>query len=152
MPGRGGAVLGRHGLWLRVSAVPGVVPAGVAQVDAAQVGDVAGGIVVVPDHQQLLMMRAAGAHPHVQQHLGPVILQRFSQVPVLRGREVQQIPVGAPHQATEVHAALIGGAQHRGNVRSRLVRELLVRIPAPIREENEVPPARGLMRSSSSAK
>ena len=53
VPGRGGAVLVGHGVQrLRVAAVRRVVAARVAQVDAADVGNVPTRVVAVPDHHQ----------------------------------------------------------------------------------------------------
>ena len=86
VPGRGVAVLRRHLERLRVAEVLGVVAAGVAQVDAADVGDVALGVVAVADHDQLLVVRAARAHPHVEQRLGAARLELPAEQPVLARR------------------------------------------------------------------
>jgi hypothetical protein len=44
-----------------------IVPAAVAQVDPAHIGHVQLGAASMTQHDKLLVMRPAGAHPHVQQ-------------------------------------------------------------------------------------
>ena len=83
-----------------------------AQVDAADEGDVAGRVVAVPDHHELLVVRAAGADPHVEQHLGAALLQLLAEVAVLRGEEAGLVQVRAPDQAADVDPALVGAAEH----------------------------------------
>src|SRR3546814_6480403 len=59
VPRRGGAVLRGHFVGLRVAGMGGVVPAGVAQIDATHEGHVARGVVPVPQHDQLLVVGAS---------------------------------------------------------------------------------------------
>ena len=86
----------------------GVVAAGVAQVDAADVGDVALGIVAVADHHQLLVVRATHPDAHVEQGLGTTLLELSAEQAVLGGVEAQLLRVGAPDQTAYVDTALVG--------------------------------------------
>ena len=68
---------------LRVATVGFVVAAGVAQVDAAGERDISLGLVAVPDHHQLLVMRTAEPHTLVQQHLSTRPFDRLAEMLVL---------------------------------------------------------------------
>jgi hypothetical protein len=70
----------RAGLF--VAAVRVIVPAAMAQVDSAHIGHVLFGAVGVAQHDQLLMMRSAGAHPRVEQAFTARGHDRFAQVAV----------------------------------------------------------------------
>ena len=92
-------------LRLRVAVVVGVVAARVAQVDAADVRDVAGRVVAVPDHHQLLVVRAAQPHPHVEQRLGARAAGGCGRAAGSRSEvKPSALRVGAPDQAADVDA------------------------------------------------
>ena len=68
-------------------------------------GDIELGPLVVAQDDELLVVQAPAAHPHVQEALAACGVDLVAQVPVLCGGEGQAIPVGAPYQAANVHAA-----------------------------------------------
>ena len=138
VPGRALPVRLRHRLGLRVAEMPGVVPARVAQVDPADVGDVPLRPAPVADHHQLLVMRPAGPDPHVEQHLGPVALQLLAGLPVLGGGEGQDVEVRAPDQPANVDAADVGRRQQLLHGRFGFVGQLLVGVAAPVGEVDDV--------------
>ena len=145
VPGRGGAVLVGHGVQrLRVAAVRRVVAARVAQVDAADVGDVPARVVAVPDHHQLLVVGAAGAHPHVEDHLGPAPLQGPAELGVLPGGEADRAVVRAPHEPAHVDPPLVGAAQHLDDLAAGLAGQPLVGVALPVGEEHQVAGTRRL--------
>jgi hypothetical protein len=124
--------------------VVGVVAPRVAQVDAAHVRDVPGRVVLVPDHHELLVVGAAGPHTHVEQRLGPALLQVLAEAPVLTCREPQLLPVRAPDQAAHVDAPLVGPSEHLRDLASRLAGQPLVGVALPVGEEDQVAGDRGL--------
>ncbi len=138
VPRRCGAVRVGHRLSLRVPMVAGVIPAGVAQVDAADVRDVLLRPAGVPDDDELLMMRAGGSHPHVQERLRARILQGFADLLVRFGGERQFVPMRAPDQPADVGAALVRTRQDRGDLTAWLPGEPLVWVPAPVGEEDQI--------------
>ena len=86
VPGRRVAVLLCHGVQrLRVTAVVAVVATRVAQVDPADVRDVATRVFAVPNHDELLVVRSAGPHAHVEDRLGTTLLQGAAETEVLIG-------------------------------------------------------------------
>ena len=93
VPRRVVAVLLGERLRLRVATVVGVVAPVVGQVHPADEGDVAGRVVAVADHDELLVVGAAGAYAHVEQHLGAALLQLLAEVAVLGGEEAGQVQV-----------------------------------------------------------
>ncbi len=131
-------------LRLGIAAVVCVVATRVAQVDPADVGDVAGRIVAVPDHDHLLVVRAAPADPHVEECLGAALLERAPEVEVLAGGEAERILVRTPDQAAYVDAALVGASEDLGDLAARLAGEPLVRIALPVGEEDQVAGSGGL--------
>ena len=138
VPRRGVAVLLRQLLRLRVAVVVGVVPARVAQVDPPDVRDVAGGVVAVPDHHHLLVVRPAQPDPHVQQRLGAPALEVAAQAPVLLGGEAEGVPVGAPDQPADVDAPLVRPAEHLRDLAAGLAGQPLVGVALPVGEEHQV--------------
>ena len=138
VPGRRRAVLVRELHGLRVAVVVGVVAARVAQVDPADVRDVPCGVVAVPDHHELLVVRAAGADPHVQQRLRAALLQRASQQAVLPGGEPELLPVRAPDQTAYVDPTLVGAGEHLRDLAPGLAGEPLVGVALPVGEEDQV--------------
>ena len=109
-----------------------------AQVDAADVGDVAGRVVGVPDHDELLVVGAAGADPHVPQALPAGLADLLAQVAVPMRAEAETVPVGAPQQPAHVDAALDRVDQRGVERRARVVGELLVRVALPVGEVEAV--------------
>jgi hypothetical protein len=105
VPGWSWPVCRSHRLSLGVALMRCVVAAAVAQVDPAEEGDVQLRPVAVAQDDELLVVRPHGAHPHVEQALASGVIDLISQVPVLRGREGQPVPVGAPHQTAYIDAA-----------------------------------------------
>ena len=75
-----------HRKRLRVAAVLDVVAPAVAQVDAADEGDVVLGPVAVAQHHQLLVVRAEAADPHVEQALAARLVDRLAELAVLLRR------------------------------------------------------------------
>ncbi len=138
VPRRVRAVLLGERLGLRVTAVRGVVPPVVGQVDPADEGHVAGGVVTVPDHDELLVVGAARAHAHVEQHLGASLLQLLAEVTVLGGEEPGLVQVRAPHQPVHGDATLVRAGEHLDHLAARLPGELFVAIALPVGEENQV--------------
>ena len=65
MPGRARTVPGGHRLCLGITFVAGVVGSAVAQVDSADERNVTLRTARVAEHDELLVMRAAGTNPHV---------------------------------------------------------------------------------------
>ena len=115
VPRRSRPVPGRHRLGLLVTPVRCVVAAAAAQVDATEERDIKLGSVVVAKDDKLLVVRPSGPHPHVPETLAAGGIDLFAQVPVLGGRERQAVPVGAPDQAANIHAALGRVREHRSD-------------------------------------
>ena len=144
VPGRVLAVLLGERLRLRVATVVGVVAAVVGEVHATDERDVAGRVVAVADHRELLVVRAAGPDAHVEQHLCAASLQLLAEVAVLRGEESGLVQVGPPHQTPDVDAALVGATEHLDHLAAGLPRQPLVGVALPVGEEDEVALASGL--------
>ena len=144
VPRRVRAVLLRQGLRLRVPVVLGVVATRVAQVDPADVRDVARRVVTVPDHHHLLVVGPAEPHAHVQQRLGTAPLQVATQAAVLLGGEAECLLVRAPHQPADVHPSFVGAAQHLGHLAAGLAGQPLVGVALPVGEQHQVTGARRL--------
>jgi hypothetical protein len=83
VPRRPGTVGGAERAGLLVAAMGVVVLAAVAQVDAAEVRDVPLRVAAVAQHDQLLVVGAAGAYPHVEKALAAGGLDLLAQVAVL---------------------------------------------------------------------
>ena len=132
------AVLLRERVGLRVAFVRGVVPPVVGQVDPADEGHVASEVVTVSDHHELLVVGAAGAHAHVEQHLGAPFLQLFAEVTVLGGEEAGLVKMGTPDQSADVRASLVRTGQHLDHLAAGLPDELLVGVALPVGEEDQV--------------
>jgi hypothetical protein len=122
-----------------------VVAPRVRQVDAADVGDVAGRVVAVPDDHELLVVGPAVAHPHVEQRLRTALLQLLAQGAVLAGEEPDLVPVRAPDQPADVDTALVGTGQHVDDRAVGVVsHQQLVGVALPVGEEHQVAVAGGL--------
>ena len=116
----------------------GVVPPAVTQVDAADEGDVELGPAWVAQHHELLVVRAAGAHPHVEQALATGQFDVLAEVPVLGGAERELVQVGAPDEPAYVGAAAGRLAQHPRNGAVGLLGEALIGVAAPVGEQQQV--------------
>ena len=141
VPGRGRAVGLGELHRLRVAVVVRVVTPAVAQVDTADVGDVAGRVLGVPDHHELLVVGAAVAHAHVPQALTAGLADLFAQVAMPVGAEAETVPVGPPQQPSHVDAALRRRDQCGVEGRPGVIGELLVRVTSPVGEVEAVPGA-----------
>ena len=139
VPGRVLTVGVGHRQRLGIPQVTCVVATRMAQVDPADEGDVALRSTDVANHHQLLVMGAGGPDPHVQQGLRPGRLQLLAGLPVGTAGEGELVPVRSPDQAPDVDATTIGCAQELDDGRVRVVGELLIRISAPVGEQDQVP-------------
>ena len=83
VPRRSGPVHGGHPLPLRIAGVRGIVPPAVAQVDPADERHVLLRPAGVPQHDELLVVRAQHPHPHVQQALAAGRVHLGAEMPVL---------------------------------------------------------------------
>ncbi|MGW1927002.1 hypothetical protein ACWCQ0_50385, partial [Streptomyces massasporeus] len=88
-------------------------------------------------HHHLLVVRAAGPHPHVEQALAARLLDLRAEAAVLLLAEPETVQVGAPQQA--LHDDVPAGrlAQHRADL-GALTGEPLVAIAAPVGEQEQV--------------
>ena len=130
---------------LRVAAVVGVVAAGVAQVDAADVRDVAGRVVAVPDDHQLLVVRAARCAPACRAAPRRRAAAAAGRAGGSRSAvKPSALRVRAPDQPAYVDAALVGPAEHLDDLAARLAGEPLVGVALPVGEEDQVAGAGGL--------
>ena len=140
--GRGPNACGIGITWA-VALVVDVVAAAVAQVDAAEVRDVARRVVAVPQHDELLVVRAAGAHPHVAQALAAGLVDLDAEQPRLLGVEAELVPVRAPQQPAHVGPAPGRRGERRRHRRCRVVGQPLVRVAPPVDEVEQVALAQG---------
>jgi hypothetical protein len=100
--------------------VVGVVASVVGEIDAAHERDVARRVVAVPDHDELLVVRATRADAHVEQDLGAAVLQLLAQMPVLGGEEALSVGASArPGRARRRRARRLGRAPRRPRFRAR---------------------------------
>ena len=144
VPRRPVAVLVGDPVGLRVAQVSMVVAAGVCEVDPADVGDVARRGVAMTDHHELLMVRPAVAHPHVEQRLGAAVLELLAQRAVLAREEADLVPVRAPDQPAHVDAALVRPGQHVDHCAAGVVgHQQLVGVALPVGEQQHVALAGG---------
>ena len=98
-----------------------------AQVDAADERDVGLGAVTMPQHDQLLVVGAERANPHVEQALPAGGLDRLDELAVLDRAEAHR-HMGPPEQPADLDTPLGGPGQDRGQLGAGPV-ELLVRDP-----------------------
>ena len=145
VPGWALPVHRRHRLRLRVASVVRVVPTAVREVDAAHEGDRLPLRVGRAEHDQLLVVGAAGAHPLVEQYLAPGGVHAVADLLVLLLVHPDLIEVGAPDQATHEHATLRGRAEQVREADRRVaVDEDLIRVALPIGEGKQVTGLEGL--------
>ena len=138
VPRRSWPVHRRHRLWLGVSRMRCVVAAPVAQVGAPEEGDVQLGPRPVAQDDELLVVRSAGPHPHVEQALTAGVVDLVAQPPVFRRGERQTVPVGAPDEPAYVDPAPGRVREHLPDLRVRGTGEALVRVAAPVDEHQQV--------------
>ncbi|WP_367651772.1 hypothetical protein [Curtobacterium sp. MCPF17_052] len=133
------AVPGVHRDRLRVALVPGVVPTAVAQVDAADVGDVARRVVPVLDDEELLVVRAEEPDALVEEDLtASVVDPPPEQLVRLRAeRRRDPLTVGAPDEPADLHAG--AGTVGEQVADGRAVRQqALIGVAAPVGEPDTV--------------
>ena len=92
----------------------------------------------VAQDDELLVVRPGGAHPHVSKALPAGLLDLEAEVAGLVGVEAQPPPVRAPQQTSHVDTTTCGGGEGGGHGGLRVVGQPLVRVPAPVDEEQEV--------------
>ena len=83
-------------------------------------------------------------HPHVEQRLGATRLELAAEQPVLARGEAERVLVRAPDQPAYVDAALVGPAEHLGDLAAGLAGEPLVGVALPVGEEDQVAGSGGL--------
>src|ERR1700752_3762864 len=103
---------------LRVAAVRRIIAAGVAQIDASRERDIPLGCVWMADDHELLVMRAAEAHPLVQQHLTTGFFDRPAQMLVLLPPLGELAQVRPPHQPLDNDTALCSGTEQLADGRA----------------------------------
>jgi len=118
--------------------VVGVVATAVAQVDPAEEGDVLMWSAGVAQHHELLVVRAARAHPHVEHDLPSGLVDHVTEVAVLLAREGELVPVGSPDQAPHVDPPTGGAGQQGADLAARLAEQALVGVTAPVDEHQQV--------------
>ena len=120
---------------LRVAPVDDVVAGAEDEVDAADVGDVAGGVGVVPDHDELLVVAAQRADALVEQHLGAHRAQVRGETPVLGDVVAEHRQVRAPQQPAHPRPAACRVGERLADG-GPVVAELLVAVAAPPEEQH----------------
>ncbi len=114
-----------------------VVSPRVAQIDATGEGDVALGCSRMPDHDQLLMVRSADPDTLIQQHFTTRPLDRLTEMLVLLLAVGELVQMRTPHQTLYGDAPFCCAAEQLADTRP-VFPHLLVRIAAPVREEEVV--------------
>ena len=112
VPGRAVAVARVELDRLRVAAVPVVVAPPVAEVDAADEGDVVVGAGRVAEEDQLLVMASAAPDPFVEQDLAAGLVDLAHEANVLLLGEVGLTRMGAPEEPADVHVPPGEVAEH----------------------------------------
>ncbi len=87
---------------------------------------------------ELLVVRPAGPHPHVQDALAACVIDLVPKLAVLRGREGQPVPVGAPKETANVDAAPGRLSEHRPDFCARAGGETFVGVASPVSEHQQV--------------
>ncbi len=137
MPGRARPVGRGERLAERVAPVCGVVATAVAQVDAADESDVPLGPSRVTQYDGLLMVRTAGAHPHVEQAFSARRSDLLTEVTVLAFAELEAVQVRTPDQPLDDDSALGRRTQHLSDLATGAF-EPFVWIAAPVGEQQQV--------------
>ncbi len=140
VPRRPVAVGGRHLLGLRIALVGLVVAPAVAEIDPADVRDVEFRPVAMAQHHELLVVCAAGTQPHVQQALPAGRLDVVAEMPVLLLAELEPVQVRPPQQSLDDHTPPGRVGERGGHLGTRTV-EPLVRVAAPVGEQQQIPVA-----------
>ncbi len=137
VPGRARPVGRGERLAERVAPVCGVVATAVTQVDAADESDVPLGPSRVTQYDGLLMVRTAGAHPHVEQAFSARRSDLLTEVTVLAFAELEAVQVRTPDQPLDDDSALGRRTQHLSDLATGAV-EPFVWIAAPVGEQQQV--------------
>ena len=137
VPRRAGSVGGAQRARLLVAVVRVVIPAAVAQVDPAHVRHIPLGAASMAQHDQLLVMRSAVAHPHIQQAFAARGNDSLAEIAVFLQAVPEPVQVRAPEQAADDHAAAGRVGQHPRHLRARAV-EPLIRVAPPVGEQQQV--------------
>ena len=138
VPGRARPVHRSHRLRLAVPASAASIASAVAEVDPADEGAVQMRPARMAQHHELLVVRAAGPHPHVEQALPTGGVDLLAEVAVLPLGELEAIQVRPPDQAPDNHAPFGRPAQDRTDLGAVTV-EALVGIAAPVRKSSTSP-------------
>jgi hypothetical protein len=122
--------------WAAIAVGRGIATA-VAKVDAADKGAVHLRPAGVTQHHELLMMRAAGTDPHVEQAFAPSRIDLLTEMAVLPLGKLEAIEVRPPYQPANDHPFLGRLAQQSSDLGTPTV-EALVGIATPVREQEQV--------------
>jgi hypothetical protein len=117
--------------------VAGVVATAVTQVDPAHESAIKVGAARVTQHDELLMMRTARAHPHVEQAAPTGGIDLLTEVAILALGELEAIQVRSPDEAPDHHASLGRLAQQAPDLGALTV-EAFIGIATPVREEEDI--------------
>jgi hypothetical protein len=117
--------------------MPGVIVAAVAQVDPADERDILLRPAIVAEYDELLVVRAAGPYPHVQQAFPARRFDVLTQMPVFLLAELELVQMRSPHQAPDQYAAPCGVAQNLG-YGAAVTGQPLVGVATPVGEQQEV--------------
>jgi hypothetical protein len=112
VPRRSRTIDFRHRFALRVSCVLSSVESAVAQVNAADEGDLEFWAAGMPQHDELLVMRATGSNPHVAQALPAGRLNVLTQMTVLLLAEREPVQMRTPDQTLDHHPPRRGPRQY----------------------------------------
>ena len=89
-------------------------------------------------HDELLVVRTAGAHPHVAQALTTCFVDLDAEQAGLVRVEPEAVPVRTPQQPADIGAAAGCRGEGRGHARRGVVGEQLVGVAPPVHEVEEV--------------
>ena len=137
MPRRSGPVDRGHRLGLDITPVSPVIASAVTQVNPADKGTVHVLASRMAKHDELLVVRTAGTHPHIQQADPTGLVDFLSEMAILPFRELKAVQVRAPDQATHEDTPFCGLTEKRSDFGAIAV-ELLIWVTAPVREKQQV--------------
>ena len=127
-----------HRLRLRIAEVLLVVTPGVAEVHASQERDVTVRAARMPKDDELLVVGAPHADPHVQQALAPRRVDVLTELPILLAREGEAVEVRAPDEAPDVDPPPGGLGEDGAHLAPGLSGQPLVGVAPPVGEHHEV--------------
>jgi hypothetical protein len=122
---------------LDVATVRTVIAPAVAKVNSADESDVGSPVTRAPNDEELLVMGPSGPHPHIEQTATAGLLDVLTQVAILGRTERELVQMRAPDQTVDHHPSGSSCAQRSG-YRRAAVGEHLIRITAPVGEEEHV--------------